>query len=189
MAKNSEPAPDSGSSPAPSAPAAGGSETLTEASQLSRLPIMIHAQYIKDLSIENPNAPQSFKVGVGRPTLDVNFTMDAQKIKDEGPGNLFEVTLGIEATARKDDQVAFIIELQYAVLVSLNNVPEDQAHPLLLIEMPRYAFPFARQIIADATQQAGFTPLLLTPVDFREFYLQRYGQQQGAPEAAKTKTA
>src|ERR1700761_5383105 len=110
MAKNGEKDQDFGGSTG----AAPG-----EGSQLSSLPLMIHAQYIKDLSIENPNAPGSLKAGGGRPTLDVNFTMDAQKIKDEGPGNLFEVTLGIEATAKRDDLVAFIVELQYSVLVSV----------------------------------------------------------------------
>jgi preprotein translocase subunit SecB len=157
-----------------------------EGPQVNSLPLMIHAQYIKDLSIENPNAPASLKAGAGRPTLDVNFTMDAQKVKDDGPGNLFEVTLGIEATAKRDDLVAFIIELQYSILVSISNIPDEQVHTLLLVEMPRYAFPFARQIIADATQQAGFTPLLLAPVDFREFYLQRYGQPDAKAPAVKS---
>ena len=164
----------------------GATPAPGEGQQLNSLPLMIHAQYIKDLSIENPNAPASLKAGPGRPTLDVNFTMDAQKIKDEGPGNLFEVTLGIEATARRDDLVAFIVELQYSVLVSISNIPDEQVHPLLLVEMPRYAFPFARQIIADATQQAGFSPLLLAPVDFREFYLQRYGQPDSKAPAVKS---
>lgn len=162
-----------------------GGET-DDMQSINRLPVVIHAQYIKDMSIENPNAPDSLKMTGGRPSLDVAFSMDARSIKEEGMKNLFEVTLGIEATAKKDETVAFIIELQYAVLVSLNDVPDEQAHPLLLIEMPRYVFPFARQIIADATQQAGFTPLLLSPVDFRDFYVQRYGQKQPQPAQAKS---
>ena len=123
------------------------------------------------------------RASAGRPTMDISFTMDARKIEDAEDAHLFEVTLGVEATARRVDaagkeMVAFIVDLQYGVLLSLNEISEDQAHPLLLIEMPRYAFPFVRQIIADATQQAGFVPLLLQPVDFREFYLQRYGAQK-----------
>ena len=125
------------------------------------------------------------RVSAGRPAMDIGFTMDARKIEDAEDAQLFEVTLGVEATASRVDAdgkptVAFIVDLQYAVLLSLNDVPEEQAHPLLLIEMPRYAFPFVRQIIADATQQAGFVPLLLQPVDFREFYMQRYGGQANA---------
>jgi preprotein translocase subunit SecB len=105
--------------------------------------------------------------------------MDARKVQGEDNDSLYEVTLGIEAVAKRDELVAFVVDLQYAVLLTLNGIPEEQAHPLLLIEMPRYAFPFARQIVANMTQQAGFVPLLLAPVDFQDFYIQRYGQKQG----------
>ena len=140
---------------------------------VNRLPVTILAQYVKDLSLENPNAPDSLRPGSGRPQTDINFTMDARSVPDaENPG-LYEVVLGVEVTAKVDDRVSFIVELQYGVLAALGNLPEEQIHPLLLVELPRLAFPFARQIIADATQAAGFPPLLLQPVDFREFYQRR----------------
>ena len=156
---------------------------------INRLPVVIHGQYIKDFSLENPNAPQAMRANAGWPTMEIGFTMDARKIEDAEDANLFEVTLGVEAITKRVDEhgkemIAFIVDLQYGVLLSLNEVSEEQTHPLLLIEMPRYAFPFVRQIIADATQQAGFVPLLLQPVDFREFYLQRYGGQK--PETGQS---
>src|SRR3982750_4552956 len=120
MTKSKNPEADTA---APKAADAGGAQR--EEQNFNALPVAIHAQYIKDLSIENPNAPHSLKAGAtGRPTLDVNFSMDAQKVKGEGADNLFEVTLGIEAVAKRDEMVAFIVELEYAVLVSLTNVPD-----------------------------------------------------------------
>lgn len=153
-----------------------------------KLPVVIHAQYIKDLSFENPNAPQSLRPAKeGKPTMDINFSMDAQKTEALGPGvdNAYEVTLGVRATAKKDGGIAFIVEIEYGLVVSLEGVPEEKAHPLLLIEMPRYIFPFVRQMIANVTQQGGYAPLLLAPVDFRSFYRQRFG----ADAPAETESA
>lgn len=164
------------------------------------LPLHIHGQYIKDLSCENPNAPDSLRGGLGRPTLDVNFTMDAKNIEmpnaENNPDNLFEVSLRAEVTAKRSDITAFIIDLEYGVTVTVGKgIAEDQVHPLLLIEIPRYAFPFIRQIISSLTQDAGYMPLTLAPIDFKEFYVQRFGipgkngltlptykQEKGAPK-------
>lgn len=146
------------------------------------LPVTIHAQYIKDLSFENPNAPGSLQANGERPSMDVNFSMDARKLESaaDKKSDLYEIVLGIQAAAMRGSQVDFLVELEYAVLVSAAELPEEQLHPLLLIEIPRQAFPFARQIIADLTQQAGYPPLLLAPVDFRAFYLQRFGKGPGS---------
>jgi preprotein translocase subunit SecB len=141
-----------------------------------RLPVVIHGQYIKDLSFENPNAPASLRPAKdGKPVMDINFSMDAHKIAMPGLDNAYEVTLGVAATAKKDGNIAFILEVEYALTVSLEGVAEESVHPMLLIEMPRYMFPFVRQIVANVTQQGGFMPLMLAPVDFRNFYMQRYG--------------
>jgi len=146
---------------------------------VDRVPVMIHAQYIKDLSFENPNAPQSLWPGKKKPVMDVNFNMDAKKIEDfQGHKNSYEVTLGVQATAKREEGIAFIVEIEFGMTVSLDDVPPEQVRPMLLIEMPRYAFPFVRQIVSNVTQQAGFMPLLLTPVDFKAFYVQRYGAIQ-----------
>ncbi len=141
-----------------------------------RLPVIIHGQYIKDLSFENPNAPASLRPAKdGKPVMDINFSMDAHKIAMPGLDNAYEVTLGVAATAKKDGNIAFILEVEYALTVSVEAMEEEKIHPMLLIEMPRYMFPFVRQIVANVTQQGGFMPLMLAPVDFRNFYAQRYG--------------
>ncbi len=140
------------------------------------LPVTILAQYIKDLSFENPNAPETLRSGTQRPVMDANFAMDARKLEWEGRDHIYEMVLGLQTAARKGDKTAFMCEIQYGVLVDLSQLPEDQHHPMLLIEMPRFAFPFVRQIVSNLTQQAGYMPLLLAPADFRAFYLQRFGE-------------
>ncbi len=142
----------------------------------SNTPVVIHAQYIKDLSFENPNAPGVFS-DAGKPVMDANFSMDAKKLDVKEHENLYEVSLGIHVVAKRADVVAFIAEIEYGVMVSLGDVPEAQHHPLLLIEMPKYAFPFVRQIVANLTQQAGYMPLLLSPVNFKNFYMQQFGKK------------
>lgn len=159
-------------------------ETGQEAAQdFHRLPLAIHSHYIKDLSMENPNAPATLIGGQGRPSMEVDFSVDAKKLKLEGDerDNLFEVTLGVRAAATRGGKPAFLVELQYATLVSVAPaVPKDQVHPLLLIEIPRLAFPFARQIVAEVTQQAGYLPFMLTPIDFNAFYAQRFASRKEA---------
>ncbi len=143
------------------------------------MPLNIHAQYIRDLSFENPNAPESLKSAGQAPEMDLNIGMDARKIPDDKDPNLFEVILSVSATAKRNDkETLFIAELQYGVTVSIApQISEENHHPLLLIEVPRLAFPFVRQIISDATIQGGFPPLMLNPVDFHALYMQRFGQE------------
>lgn len=167
-------------------------ETLREMPGGANMPIIIHAQYIKDMSFENPNTPESLK-GTGKaPDMDVNIGMDARKLKDDTTEHLYEVALNVRAEAKNGENTVFIAELQYGMTVSLNDVPEDQHHPLLLIEIPRMAFPYARQILSDLTVQGGYPPLLLNPVDFQALYMDRFKDEiaaaQKAAEEAKTGT-
>ncbi|MAZ76706.1 MAG: protein-export chaperone SecB [Micavibrio sp.] len=138
-------------------------------------PVVIHAQYTKDLSFENPHAPQSFR-GQGNPEMDMNIELEVQKIEDPDNDSLFEVVIKVNATAKRTDQTLFLVELSYAALVTLN-VEEKMQHPMLFVEVPHTIFPYARQIIADSTQSGGYIPLLLNPVDFKTMYLQRFGEQ------------
>lgn len=138
------------------------------------LPVVIHAQYIRDLSFENPNAPATFRGMEGNPESDINVNLDVRKIEDGKSDNLYEVVLTLSATIKRGDLVIFIGELEYGTLTSLRDVPEEQHHPLLLIEVPKMAFPFARQILADLSQQAGYPPLLINPVDFYAMYVERF---------------
>lgn len=149
--------------------------TQPENLQAQDLPITIHAQYVRDLSFENPMAPNSMRAGLSMPEMNVNIGMDARSIEDKDIKNLYEVALTVSATAERDGEKVFIAELMYGVTVSIGDaVPEEQHHPLLLIEIPRIAFPFARQILATTTSQGGYPPLLLTPVDFQALYMERF---------------
>lgn len=150
----------------------------------ANLPIIIHAQYIKDMSFENPNTPDSLKGSGKAPDMDVNIGMDARKIKDDNMPHLYEVALNVRAEATNDGKTVFLAELQYGMTVSLNDVPEDQHHPLLLIEIPRMAFPYARQILSDMTIQGGYPPLLLNPVDFQALYMDRFKDEIAAAQKA-----
>jgi len=155
------------------------------------MPVTIHAQYVRDLSFENPNAPESLRPAGNGPEMDINIGMDARKIEDKDLNNLYEVVLNIRAAANRGEDPVFIAELQYGVTVSIGDeVPEDNHHPLLLIEIPRMAFPFVRQIMSDVTVQGGYPPLLLNPVDFHALYMNRFGAeieaaQKEAQSAAK----
>ncbi len=142
-------------------------------------PVTVHAQYIRDLSFENPNAPESLRAGQPAPEMDINIGMDAWKIESDQIDNLFEVVLNIQAVAsRGKENPVFLADLQYGVMVSIHEkVPEENHHPILLIEIPRLAFPFARQILAAVTVQSGFPPLMLNPVDFQALYAERYKEE------------
>jgi preprotein translocase subunit SecB len=136
--------------------------------------VMTIAQYIKDLSVESPSAPQAFQWQT-QPQLDVQFNINVDKFAED----IHEVVLKIDVAARSDQGVHFLIDLSYGGLYGLRNIPEEALPPFLLIEAPRLLFPFARQIIADASQNTGFPPLLLDPIDFGAAYLAQIEAQQG----------
>jgi preprotein translocase subunit SecB len=137
------------------------------------------AQYIKDLSFENPNAPAIYN-NATPPAVDVQFNIGAAQVGEE----VHEVVLKIEVRAEIEGQVAFIVDLSYAGLFGFRNVPADQVQPYLLSEGPRLIFPFARRVLADAVRDGGFPPLLLDPIDFNSLYLQSQdAQAQGGTEA------
>ena len=126
------------------------------------------AQYIKDLSAENPGAPQVFQ-WQATPQLDVQFNLNVNRVSDD----VHEVVLRIELKAMSDQGAHFLVDLSYAGLFAMINIPEDAFAPFLLVEAPRLLFPFARQIVADAVQNLGFPPVLLDPIDFGAAYMQQ----------------
>ena len=132
------------------------------------------AQYVKDLSFENPNAPAVYQ-WQGQPQMDVQFNIGTQPVGQD----VHEVALKVEIEAKGNEGVAFRIELLYAGLFALRNIPNEQLQPFLLAEAPRLLFPFARRVIADASVDGGFPPLLLDPIDFAGLYLQSAAQQGG----------
>jgi preprotein translocase subunit SecB len=131
-------------------------------------------QYVKDISFENPNAPESYQWT--QPQIDVGFNIGADKMGEEA----HEVQLKIDVTARVDNRVMFQIELLYAGLFGMRNVPEEQLQPFLLAEAPRLLFPFARRVVSDLTRDGGFPPLLLDPIDFAGLYMQKAAEAQAA---------
>lgn len=131
------------------------------------------AQYIKDLSFENPQAP-NFAMPQGQgPQLNVQINVNATPMSETD----FAVELTITSKAEFEKKVLFAIELVYGGVFRIQNVPQESMHPLVLIECPRLLFPFARQIIADTVRDGGFPPLMLDPVDFAALYRQRVAQQ------------
>ncbi len=133
------------------------------------------AQYIKDLSVESPSAPQVFQ-WQDQPSVDVGFNLNVEKVSDD----VNEVMLKIEVKAQSQNGVHFLVDLSFGGLFGLRNFPQEALAPFLLVEAPRLLFPFARQIICKSIQNMGFPPLLLEPIDFGAAYLaQMQAQQQG----------
>lgn len=141
-------------------------------------PVSILAQYVRDLSFENPNTPDSLRAGQGAPEMSINIGMDARRLEDSNIPHLYEVVLSARAEAKRQDTTVFIAEILYGVTVSIHEkVPLENHHPLLLIEIPHQAFPHVRQILSDLTMQGGYPPLLLNPVDFQALYMQRFATE------------
>jgi preprotein translocase subunit SecB len=137
--------------------------------------IRILAQFIRDLSFENPRAPESLRQGPAQPQIDLGVEMNARGRED----GLYEVDLKLSAQAAREDGALFVIELVYGGLFQIGGVPEAEMEPVLLIECPRYLFPFARRIIADLSSEGGFPPFLLDPIDFAGVYAARKAEAQG----------
>jgi preprotein translocase subunit SecB len=136
----------------------------------------ILAQYVKDLSFENPNAPGSLQMQ-GQPKLEINVNVNARA----GGQDMYEVELKIEASARSPESnaLAFQVELLYAGLFRLVGAPAEAIEPFLVVEAPRILFPFARRVIADVVRDGGFPPLMLEPIDFGGLYLQQLEERGG----------
>jgi preprotein translocase subunit SecB len=156
-----------------------------EPTTMRALPVTVHAQYIKDMSFENPGAPDAFKPGAGQPSINLNINLGVQDVPSDTAPNLYEVTLRMQARASHNDKVSFIAEVEYAALVTIGaEVPEETRHPLLLIEIPRLLFPFARQSLSQMSHQGGYPALMIAPVDFQALYLQKFAQEQQTAQQA-----
>ena len=136
-------------------------------------------QYIRDMSFENPGAPGSVMLGGGSPQFNVGINVGVKKQADD----VYAVEITLNAKAEREKNVLFNVELIYGGVFRIKNVPENQLAPLLLVECPRLIFPFARQILASITQQGGFPPLMMEPVDFNAIYVQNLKQLQAQQQA------
>ncbi len=193
MAKTAKPVHKSVAKAAPArkaAPKSNGTAAAETAMTAAPLPVgatpgtqptfKILGQYLKDFSFENPNAPQSLGQQQSQPDINIAVNVNAKNI---GP-NDFEVELQLDAKATAGGKVLFAAELLYAGLFRLENFPPNLVQAAALIECPRMLFPFARQIMADATRNGGFPPLMLDPIDFAAMYQKRIRAQQAQAQAS-----
>lgn len=155
-----------------------GAQGATEQQQPAANPITIHTQYIKDLSFENPNAPESVALQQ-QPKINIDVDVEARTTQDQ---KLHEVTIKINVKADVGEKVAFIAELQYGCVVTLN-VSDEHRLPVLMIEVPRLLFPYVRKIIADLTADGGFPPLMMQQIDFADLFRKKFAQRMDGQPA------
>ncbi|HCF24188.1 MULTISPECIES: protein-export chaperone SecB [unclassified Novosphingobium] len=156
-------------------PQPNGADTLPAAG--------IIQQYVKDLSVEAPNAPDSFQ-WQDPPQIDVQFNIGARELEGTG-GEVSEVELKISINSKCQAGTAFIIDLSYCGLIGMRNMEDQHKHAFTYAEAPRILFPFARNVVANAVRDAGFPPLLLEPIDFNGIYMQQIAAQAEAGEAGE----
>ncbi len=135
----------------------------------------VRAQYIKDLSFENPDAPRSV-AGTKPPRVELSVSVNGRELADD----THEVELKLEVRATQGDAVAFVVELTYGGVFQIGGVTESQVRPTVMTECPRFLFPFARRVIADCTREGGFPPLMLDPIDFNALFHRSEQARRGA---------
>jgi len=129
--------------------------------------------YVRDLSLEVPNAPQVF-MSNDAPQIEVQLSQAVQSMD----GALFEVTLNVTVTAKAGDKTVFLVEVAQAGIFQIRNVPQTELDPILGMVCPNVLFPYARETVSDTVNRAGFPPVLLAPVNFEALYQQRMAEQQ-----------
>jgi preprotein translocase subunit SecB len=137
------------------------------------------AQYLKDLSFENPGAPLSLQIRDKAPAININVNVGANPLSETD----FDVTLTIDAKAVEGNDILFSIDLVYGGVFRITGFPQEHMLAILFIECPRLLFPFARQIVADCTRNGGFPPLMVDPIDFAGMFQQRMLEQQAKDNA------
>jgi preprotein translocase subunit SecB len=145
----------------------------------SQAQLTVLAQYIKDLSFENPSAPQSLQGPGQNPQLKVGVNVHAQARADEA----YEVSLNLEVHAKSDSGVIYNVELVYGGLFHLRNIPQNLLQPVLFVDCPTILFPFMRRVLADVVRDGGFPPLMLDPIDFGRLYAQNLAKGEGEARA------
>jgi preprotein translocase subunit SecB len=158
-------------------PTGGNGNAATQQASLNVL-----AQYVKDLSFESPGAPNSLRGRDKAPGINISVNVNANPLSEKE----FDVNLALNAKASFDKDVLFNVELVYGGVFRIEGFPQEHMLPLLFIECPRLLFPFARQIVAEATRNGGFPPLMLDPIDFAQMFQQKMAEDQ---TAAKVKVS
>lgn len=164
-------------------PASGGATPgQGDAAQAKTPPLTVTAQYVRDLSFENPRAPQSLVQSnnqQNQPNVSVNVEVNVRQLQEK----LYEVILQMRTQAQQGDDPMFLVDLHYAGIFGVGEVPPEVVQILLFVEAPRMLFPFARHIVAEAIRDGGFPPMLVQPVDFAAMYKQRLAQAQAEQKA------
>jgi len=142
-----------------------------DAAQPQMPSIQVAAQYIKDLSFENP----SMGINIQRPQIDFTVDLQARKMQDNGP---YEVVIKMRVTAQQEERTIFLLEIAYGGIFVLDKVPEDVLQPFLLIECPRLLFPYMRRIVSDIVSDGGLPPLMIEPIDFAALYRSKMQEAQ-----------
>lgn len=142
----------------------------------------IEKLYVKDLSVEVPNAPEIF-LEREQPQVEIQLNTGGRTVGD----SVYEVVLTVTVTAKMGEKTVFLVEVGQAGIFRIQNVPEEQLEPLIAVACPNILFPYAREAVSDAVSRAGFQPIVLQPVNFESMYMQRLQQQDaqaGAPADA-----
>lgn len=160
----------------PGLPPDSGANGVEPAEEIDGVPFMIGAQYIRDLSFENPRGMETLSAIQQSPEVSVDVSTNAQHV---GEG-MFEVSLFVRAEATLEDTAVFIVELTYSGVVQVSGVAEEDVKPIVLIEGPRHLFPFARSIISNTVRDGGFPPLLINPIDFAALYVEQHVDSEGS---------
>ena len=145
---------------------------MAQKEQQTPIAIQMHNQYIKDMSLEVPFAPEIFQEIKSQPNVKVDVKVGFSDLEN----NFYNVEMIFRIDSEVNDKKLFIVELTYAGVVSLN-IPEEHIEPVLLIEIPHLLFPFARQIITTSLANAGLPPLMINPIDFSAMYQARKQQE------------
>jgi preprotein translocase subunit SecB len=156
-----------------------GPDDTSPPAETTAAQLIINAQYIKDLSFENPHAPQTLMQPPTTPAVEINVDVRAQPLNPE----TFEVVLTIKAGAKTQTETLFLVELVYGAVVTARNLTQEMMPAVLLVETPRIMFPFARNIIADATRDGGYPPLMINPIEFSELLRRRDEMNAAGPTA------
>lgn len=149
-------------------------EATPDGAEAGQAGIRILAQFVRDFSFENPLAPDALRAGAAQPAIDMGVEMNARGRTD----GLFEVDLKLSARAEREGQAVFHVEVVYGGLFHIVGIPEQDLEPVLLIECPRFLFPYARRLISDVTAEGGFPPFLIDPIDFAGVYAARKAQAE-----------
>jgi preprotein translocase subunit SecB len=161
-------------------PTNGGPQGAATDDQQPAQPMLnVLAQYIKDFSFENPNAPRSLQPSQVQPAINIQINVNAESFQSD-----YEVELKIEGKAEAGEMLLFAFDLSYAGVFRIQNVPQESVHPVLMIECPRLLFPFAREVISTAVRNGGYPPLFIDPVDFVGLYRQKLAEQAGMQQSA-----